>query len=136
MMTFARFVRFALIFVSLATTIPVAAVAGPADVQTGTASFYDESFQGQKTASGERFDTNALTAAHPSHEPGTRLRVTNLENDRSVEVRVTDHGPTRQNRREGVIIDLSRAAAQKLGFTKDGEARVRVERLDSAKSGG
>ena len=58
---------------------------------------------------------------------GTVLKVTNLENSRAVRVRVTDRGPTRPVRREGVIIDLSRAAARRLRFTDDGRARVRVE---------
>ena len=96
-------------------------------VQEGLASFYGGEFHGRKTASGERFDKNALTAAHPSYPGGTVLKVTNVENSRSVRVRVIDRGPARPARREGVIIDLSRAAARRLAFTDDGRARVRVE---------
>lgn len=98
--------------------------------QTGLASFYGRAFDGKTTASGETFDSDELTAAHPSYPLGTRVRVTNLEKGRSVVVRVTDRGPTKPNRREGVIIDLSRAAATKLEMRKDGRVRVRVEVLE------
>jgi rare lipoprotein A len=107
----------------------LASAAEPPRVQEGLASFYGGAFQGRKTASGERFDKNDLTAAHPSYPGGTLLKVTNVENSRSVNVRVIDRGPTRPARREGVIIDLSRAAARRLAFTDDGRARVRVEVL-------
>jgi peptidoglycan lytic transglycosylase len=107
----------------------VAAEHRPApSVQEGLASFYGRPFEGKKTASGERFDKDELTAAHPSYPGGTVLRVTNLENSRSVRVRVTDRGPV-----EGVIIDLSRAAARRLRFTDEGRARVRVEVLRPGK---
>ena len=96
-------------------------------VQVGLASFYGSEFQGKKTASGASFDKNQLTAAHPWYPGGTVLKVTNVENSRSVRVRVTDRGPARPVRREGVIIDLSHAAARRLAFTDDGRARVRVE---------
>ena len=98
-------------------------------VQEGLASFYDGRFQGRETASGETFDKNDLTAAHPSYPGGTVLKVTNLENSRSVKVRVIDRGPAKKARRDGVIIDLSRAAARRLAFTDDGRAPVRVEVL-------
>ena len=96
-------------------------------MQVGLASFYGREFHGKTTANGERFDMHGLTAAHPSYPEGTVLKVTNLENSRAVRVRVTDRGPARPVRREGVIIDLSRAAARRLRFTEDGRARVRVE---------
>ena len=99
----------------------------PTRVQRGLASFYGSRFQGRETASGQRFDKNRLTAAHPWYPANTLLKVTSLENSRSVEVRVIDRGPARPPRRKGVIIDLSRAAARALGFTHDGKARVRVE---------
>src|SRR5437868_211578 len=88
----------------------------PLETRTGLASFYGKAFQGQTTASGEPFHMNDLVAAHPSYPPGTRVRVTNLENNQSVEVRITDKGPTEENREEGVIIDLSKAAAKELGM--------------------
>jgi rare lipoprotein A len=109
-------------------------VEGASKTEEGLASFYGRRFEGKETASGERFDADELTAAHPSHPGGTILRVTNLENARSVEVRVTDRGPTRPNRREGVVIDLSRAAARRLQITDEGRARVRVEVVKPGRS--
>lgn len=102
------------------------AASHPGKVQTGLASFYGRAFDGKKTASGERFDSDELTAAHPSYPLGTRVRVTNRENGKSVVVRITDRGPTRPNRRDGVVIDLSRAAATRLGMRKEGRAPVRL----------
>ena len=100
------------------------------DVEEGLASYYARSLDGKTTASGTRFDNSALVAAHPTHPFGTLVRVTNTRNRRSVTVRVVDRGPARAARREGVIIDLSRAAAGKLGFLSDGRTRVRVEVVD------
>jgi len=80
-------------------------------IQTGRASWYGEPHHGQLTASGERFDMHALTAAHPTLPFGTRLRVLNMDNDREVEVRINDRGPSIPGR----IIDLSYAAARALG---------------------
>ena len=108
--------------------------AGTRRVQEGLASFYGAEFHGKTTASGKRFDKNDLTAAHPAYPEGTILKVTNLENSRSVRVRVTDRGPARPQRRDGVIIDLSRAAARRLRFTDDGRARVRVEVVKTART--
>ncbi len=90
--------------------------------QTGLASWYGTSEQGRKTASGERFDRNAMTAAHPSLPFGTIVRVTSLDNGRTVKVRINDRGPFVRGR----IIDLSAAAAARLGIREDGIARVRV----------
>jgi len=104
-----------------------AVAAQPPRVQEGLASFYGAGFEGRKTASGERFHRNDLTAAHPGYPGGTVLKVTNVENSRSVRVRVIDRGPAKPQRRKGVIIDLSRAAARRLRFTDQGRARVRVE---------
>ena len=95
----------------------------------GLASYYGAAFQGQETASGEVFDKEEMVAAHPSYPLGTVARVTNLKNGRTVEVRIIDRGPTAPNRREGVIIDLSRGAARRLGFLTEGRARVKVEVL-------
>lgn len=95
----------------------------PAD--TGIASFYSSRFQGRTTASGEVYDENKMTAAHNRLKFGTRIRVTNLHNGRSVIVRVNDRMHSRNPR----LVDLSRAAAIQLGFIKRGLTRVRVERL-------
>ncbi|HYQ39096.1 MAG TPA: septal ring lytic transglycosylase RlpA family protein [Pseudomonas sp.] len=92
----------------------------------GLASWYGRRHHGRHTASGERFDQHALTAAHRSLPFGTRLRVTNLDNGRSVVVRVNDRGPSRRGR----IIDLSRSAAERLDLLRSGTAPVRLEALD------
>lgn len=89
----------------------------------GEASWYGPKFHGRSTANGERFDMNKLTAAHPTLPLPTIVRVTNLKNGRSLNVRVNDRGPFARDR----IIDLSRRAAQLLGFEKEGTARVRVQ---------
>jgi peptidoglycan lytic transglycosylase len=95
-------------------------LARPPDV--GTASYYGMRHRGMRTASGERYDPRALTAAHPSLPFDTRVEVTNLDNGRSVVVRVNDRGPFVPGR----IIDLSLAAARAIGMVEDGTARVRV----------
>ena len=95
----------------------------------GLASYYAQSFDGKTTASGVTFDGRAMVAAHPTYPFGTALRVTNLTNRRSVTVRIVDRGPAPGPRAKGVIIDLSRGAAQRLGFIREGHARVRVEVL-------
>jgi len=87
----------------------------------GVASWYGEDFDGQQTASGEVFDADSLTAAHPSLPFQTRLKVTNLANGRSVVVRVNDRGPA-----NGRLIDLSEAAAERLGMKSRGFARVEL----------
>jgi rare lipoprotein A len=100
------------------------------EVREGLASYYGSGFQGKTTASGVRFDMNALIAAHPSYPFGTRIRVTNLGNGRSVTVTVLDRGPAQRLQSEGVIVDLSREAAARLGFIREGRARIRVEVLE------
>ena len=94
--------------------------------QVGLASWYGSFHAGQRTASGEFFDPDALTAAHRTLPMGAIVRVTNLANRRGVKVRINDRGP----RDTGRIIDLSRAAAQRLGFTPSGVMNVRIERID------
>lgn len=96
----------------------------------GLASFYGPGLHGRPTASGERFDQNALTAAHRKERFGSCVRVVNMENGRSVEVRVNDRGPFV----EGRIIDVSKAAAQKLGMLDKGVVRVRLYRCGSSVS--
>ena len=94
--------------------------------ETGQASWYGKAHQGQRTASGERFDMRALTAAHRTLPFGTIVRVTNLGNSRSVNVRINDRGPFRRGR----IIDLSYEAAKKLGIAARGTALVEITVID------
>jgi rare lipoprotein A len=89
----------------------------------GYASYYSSRFQGRRTASGERYNRNALTAAHPSLPFDTLVKVTNQNNGRSVVVRINDRGPFDGDR----IIDVSRAAARRLGMLAAGVAPVRLE---------
>lgn len=90
--------------------------------EVGMASWYGPGFHGKTTANGERFDQNALTAAHPTLPMPSMVRVTNLANGRSVDLRINDRGPFANNR----IIDVSKRAAEMLGFKRQGTARVRV----------
>jgi rare lipoprotein A len=100
------------------------------ETREGLASYYGQDFHGKIMASGSPFDMNAMIAAHPRYPFGTLLRVTNLRNGRSVTVRIQDRGPARQPQREGVIIDLSRGAAERLGFIQQGRVRVRLQVLE------
>lgn len=101
---------------------------GPAPVViTGRASWYGEPHHGRLTASGEAFNMNAMTAAHPTLPFGTRLRVVNLDNDREVEVRINDRGPSTPGR----MLDLSYAAARALGAVGTGVIPVRATVLSS-----
>jgi rare lipoprotein A len=109
--------------------MPTATVTRTLEVREGLASYYGKAFHGKRTASGSRFDMNALVAAHPSYPFGTLLRVTNLANGRSTSVRILDRGPAPKARANGVIIDLSQKAAAVLGFIQEGHTRVRVEVL-------
>ena len=93
----------------------------------GKATYYGDKFHGRKTASGERFSQRRMTAAHRSLPFGTRVRVTNLSNGRSVIVRINDRGPFGRDRSR--VIDLSKAAARELDFMKSGWARVKIEVL-------
>ncbi|HVJ76594.1 MAG TPA: septal ring lytic transglycosylase RlpA family protein [Hyphomicrobium sp.] len=95
----------------------------PNYVETGVASWYGADFHGRKTANGEVFDANALTAAHPTLPLPCYAVVTNLDNGKSVMVRVNDRGPYVNDR----VIDMSYAAAKQLGYLKRGRARVRVQ---------
>jgi rare lipoprotein A len=99
--------------------------AAPAQGQTGRASWYELE---AKTASGEAMDSEALTAAHPSLPFGSKVMVANLDNGRSVVVRINDRGPFSKGR----IIDVSRAAAEQLGMLGTGVARVSVNPVDDA----
>jgi rare lipoprotein A len=99
-----------------------AATRPPGYEQTGLASYYAHKFHGRKTASGERYNEKALTAAHPSLPFGTLVRVVNLRNKRAVTVRINDRGPFVKKR----IIDVSYAAARKLKMVGQGVVPVRV----------
>ncbi len=93
--------------------------------EEGTASWYGDEFHGRKTANGEIFSKDALTAAHPTLPMPSLVRVTNLDNGRTATLRVNDRGPFKKGR----IIDVSHASARVLGFESEGMARVRVELL-------
>lgn len=105
-----------------ASSPPPMARVSPGWSQVGRASWYGGQFHGRATASGETFDMNALTAAHRTLPLGTWIEVTNLDNGRHAELRVNDRGPFVGDR----ILDVSRAAARKLGFLVDGTARVKI----------
>lgn len=93
---------------------------------TGVASYYGRRFHGRLTANGERFNMNAMTAAHRTLPFGTRVRVTNPSNGRSVVVRINDRGPFIRGR----SIDLSRGAAESIGMISRGHARVRLDIIE------
>ena len=97
--------------------------------QSGVASYYGPEFAFRRTASGEMFDPRKMTAAHRTLPFGTKIRVTNLANGRRVVLRVNDRGPYRKGR----VIDVSHAAARKLGFANHGTARVRIDVLSRGK---
>ena len=111
---------------SLGTSVlaPATAAAAPKEkAASGLASWYGPGFHGRRTASGESFNANALTAAHRSLPFGARVRVVNQRNGRSVVVRINDRGPFAGGR----VIDLSKAAAQSIGIS--GVGRVKLTRL-------
>ncbi len=89
----------------------------------GTASYYGDQFHGRKTASGERYDKNAMTCAHKSLPFGTKIRVVRIDNEKSVVVRVNDRGPYTK----GFVVDLSKKAAEKMGMIQEGVVKVRIE---------
>ena len=99
------------------------------DAREGLASYYGKAFHGKATASGAPFDMNAMMAAHPTYPFGTVVRVINLRNRRSVELRILDRGPAAGPRADGVIIDVSQGAARALGFVSAGRTRVKIEVL-------
>jgi rare lipoprotein A len=112
-----RFKLFALLFF---TAVGSAAMAQ--DSESGLASYYGDEFQGRRTAYGDTYDKSKLTAAHKRHPYGTMIRVTRLDNKKSVVVKVTDKGPYIKGR----VIDLSKKAAEKLGMIGDGTAEVEI----------
>lgn len=91
----------------------------------GYASYYGSKFHGKRTASGEIFNQNLLTAAHRTFKFGTKVRVKNLRNNKTVTVRINDRGPFIKGR----IIDLSKSAAKKIGMIQSGVAKVKITKL-------
>jgi rare lipoprotein A len=102
---------------------PVGAIAPAAPAETGLAAVYSDRLNGRKTASGQVYDRNKLTAAHKSLPFGTLVKVTNLKNQKTVTVRINDRGPTQTGR----ILDLSPQAARALGIRPTGMAEVSAE---------
>jgi rare lipoprotein A len=109
----------------LLPTAPLCAQSGTADSKTVTASFYSTRYDGRRTASGERFSSSALTCAHRELPFGTKVKLTNVANSRSVVVRVNDRGPFVK----GWEISVTRQAARRLGFLKAGTTQVAMEVL-------
>nr|MBC7613987.1 septal ring lytic transglycosylase RlpA family protein [Pseudopedobacter sp.] len=107
------FILIALIFTSCA----------PKLTQRGKASYYGNEFNGRKTASGEKFRNSKLTAAHKTLPFGTKVKVTNLSNGKSVKVKINDRGPFVAGR----IIDLSKKAARRIGMIKEGVGNVEIK---------
>jgi rare lipoprotein A len=101
-----------------------------AGVETGLAAVYSDKLQGRKTASGQVYDRNKLTTAHKTLPFGTKVKVTNVKNDKSVVLVVNDRGPTQAGR----VLDISPAAAKSLGFSPKAMAEVRVEVAEAAPS--
>jgi peptidoglycan lytic transglycosylase len=108
-----------------AAPIPKGEVERPA-VETGYASYYGDEFEGRRTASGEPYEHDELTAAHRTLPFGTKIRVTHVASGRSVTCRVNDRGPHRKGR----IVDLSRRAAEELGMIREGVCKVTLEVLE------
>lgn len=109
----------------LASTAVASAQAGNADTKTVTASYYSNRYNGRRTANGQHFSNNALTAAHRSLPFGTKVKLTNTRNNRSVVVRINDRGPFVKGRE----MSVTRLAAQRLGFVRAGTASVTMEVL-------
>ncbi|WGI26250.1 septal ring lytic transglycosylase RlpA family protein [Halomonas alkaliantarctica] len=121
-----RLIRTICLAVIVVSSAANSAFAHETETQQGVASFYSDRFQGATTASGEAFDQQALTAAHPSLPFGTKVLVTRPDTGQAVEVLINDRGPFIQGR----IIDLSKRAAAKLGMIRRGTAPVMVTLLD------
>jgi rare lipoprotein A len=115
-----------LILTILFYTLGVSGYSVAAEIPEGSASYYSDNLHGNKTASGEPYDKNALTAAHRTLPFGTKVKVTYLKTGQSVEVVINDRGPHAESR----IIDLSGAAAQQIGMINDGQGKVRLEVIE------
>ncbi len=106
------------------------AASSDASVTGGTAVYYSDKFNGRKTYSGVRFSNKAMVAAHRNLPMGTMVRVVNLKNKKSVIVKIIDRGPSQPER----VIDVSKAAASKLGFVKAGSTEVSLQVVRAAKT--
>ena len=106
------------------------AASSDASVTGGTAVYYSDKFNGRKTYSGARFSNKAMVAAHQTLPMGTMVRVVNLKNKKSVIVKIIDRGPSQPER----VIDVSKAAASKLGFVKAGSTEVSLQVVRAAKT--
>ena len=104
---------------------PVKTLENSTVIGEGMASYYGAELAGNRTANGERFNPSAMTAAHRTLPMGTKVRVTNKANGKSVVVRINDRGPFAKGR----IIDVSRGAAEKISMVRSGTARVKIERI-------
>jgi len=111
----------------LLSVLVLSALAALGQNQTGKASFYADRFEGRLTANGEKYKHNKLTAAHKSLPFGTKVKVTNLTNSQTVEVVINDRGPYV----EGRVIDLSKSAAEILGFVNQGLTEVQIDVIDA-----
>lgn len=109
-------------FVALATLAPMSAATAQ-KAEQGVANFYSDKLDGKKTASGEVFDKNALTASHKKLPYGTKVKVTNVANGKSVVVTIND----RMGKSNPAVIDVTRRAAEELGFVDSGKAKVKLE---------
>src|SRR5262245_11406129 len=112
--------------IAILVTLATLSTSGSAAAQAreeGVANFYSDKFEGKKTASGEVYDKNALTASHKKLPYGTKVKVTNVENGKSVVVTVND----RMAAKNSAVIDVSRRAAEELGFVGAGKAKVTLE---------
>ena len=117
---------FSYLFLIMSCTIlyvPDASAQRIGDSEVGNAVYYADYLHGRKTASGELYDKNALTASHKTYPYGTILKVVRLDNNKVVKVRVNDRGPYG----EGLVVDISKAAASRLGLLRDGKTRVQIE---------
>jgi rare lipoprotein A len=116
-------INYTALLLILSFFLPLSGLSFERYIQYGNASWYGRKFHGKKTASGERFNKQSFTGAHKQLPFGTIIRVTNLRNGRDVYVRINDRGPFVSGR----IVDISRAAAEAIGFRNRGVAKVRVE---------
>jgi rare lipoprotein A len=99
------------------------------ETQSGLAGYYSDRLKGHRTASGERYDPDALTTAHQTLPFGTKVKITNQANHKSAVLRVNDRGPTQASR----IVDVSRRAGRELGLLKSGLSEVKLEVVETAK---
>lgn len=119
-----RIQQFSVVVVAMAiATLSMLRIAAAQSAEEGVANFYKDSFQGKKTANGDVYDKNKLTASHKKIAFGTKVKVTNLGNNKSAVVTVTD----RMAPKNPAVIDVSRRAAEELDFASKGTAKVKVE---------